>query len=311
MSETTTLALQRDSRALEPTNFSEAFQAARLLHASGMFPTSCKSPEAAFIILTKGRELGLPMVQAATEICVVKGKVQLSAALMQGLILQSGASEYFACRESTATLAVYETQRRGDPTGPKRMSYGIEDAQRAGLVRPGESGTGVWVTHPADMLRARAASKLARMVYPDVLAGCYTPDEIQDFDRRPPPAPAAPREPAVALAEVVETPPPALPPVAEPQPDPVVVREPVEPRRGLLEVMRADLETCATSAQVKAVYKRAEAAIDASDKPAHVKAGLLQRAGRMAGEREDAIMLGKVAEVGRQRTQPGGERGDD
>ena len=56
----------------------------------------------------------------------------------------------------------------------------------------------------------------------------------------------------------------------------VVVRDPPagrspppqqRPRRGLLEVMRADLQTCATSAQVQAVYKRAEAAIDASDKP--------------------------------------------
>lgn len=105
-----------------------------------------------------------------------------------------------------------------------------------------------------------------------------------------------------------------------PAPDPVVVRDPpaepqpaatAEPRRGLLEVMRADLQTCATSAQVQAVYKRAEAAIDASDKPPHVKATLLTKAGRMAGEREDAIMLGKVAEVGRQKTQPGGERGSD
>jgi hypothetical protein len=53
----------------------------------------------------------------------------------------------------------------------------MADAQRAGLVKE-DSG---YRKHPSSMLRARASSNLARMVYPDVLSGCYLPDEIDEI----------------------------------------------------------------------------------------------------------------------------------
>lgn len=189
------LALSRDTHALEPQSFTEAFEVARLLHASKMFPESCANPEAAFVILAKGRELGIPMMQACTEISVVKGKVQLSANLMMGLVMRSGLAEFFACVETTAERAVYATKRKGDPTGEKQYEYTLAQAKAAGIYRVGEKGKSVWEAHTADMLRMRAASKLARMVYPDVLTGCYTPDELEDIpetvDARVEPAPGA------------------------------------------------------------------------------------------------------------------------
>ena len=33
---------------------------------------------------------------------------------------------------------------------------------------------------PKQMLRARAKSELARLEYPDLLAGLYTPEELRD-----------------------------------------------------------------------------------------------------------------------------------
>jgi len=199
-------SVNRDSRALEPCSFGEAFDAARLLHKSNLFPESCRTPESAFAILAKGRELGLPMMQAMTEISMVKGKVQLSASLMAGLILNSGAAEYFSCIETSAERATYKTLRRGDPTGPKVLTYTMEEARAAGLVRKGERGLSAWEAHPADMLRARATSKLARMVYPDILTGCYTPDEMRDFDRSAEAAPPAERPAEVVQAQVVGEP---------------------------------------------------------------------------------------------------------
>lgn len=223
MTQTTALApvsrqlpTTRDPRALEPSSFSEAWRAAELLFNSKMFPDSCRSPEAAFAIMLKGRELGLPMMQTMTEVYVIKGKVVLSASAMVGLCMSRGAAEYFSCIESSAHAATYETQRKGDPTGPKRISFTIDDARAAGLASNDN-----YKKHPADMLRARASSKLARQVYPDVLAGCYTPDEIQDFDRPAPPPerPARAERPAeVVQAQVVAEPaqPAAqLPPAAE------------------------------------------------------------------------------------------------
>src|SRR5579872_6569818 len=95
----------RDTRSIEPTTFEEAFRMSEVLFNSRMFPDSCKNAEQAMVILLKGRELGIPAMQAMTEIYVVKGKVSLSANLMMGLILRSGLAEYFACAESTPQIA--------------------------------------------------------------------------------------------------------------------------------------------------------------------------------------------------------------
>lgn len=204
----TTALATRDTRAIEPRDFGEAFRMAEVLFNSRMFPKSCPSPEAAMVILLKGRELGISTVQAMTEIHVIEGKVSLSASLMGGLVLSCGAADYFSCVESTAESATYATRRKGDPTGEHRLTFTVADAQRAGL-----SGKDNWKRHPADMLRARAASKLARMVYPDVLAGCYTPDEIEDFDRPSTPVTQRVQADAPPPAQAPSLPPvPALPP---------------------------------------------------------------------------------------------------
>ena len=50
-------------------------------------------------------------------------------------------------------------------------------AERAGLVKPNSN----WLKIPTDMLVARAQSRLCRMVYPDLLAGLYTPDELGEI----------------------------------------------------------------------------------------------------------------------------------
>lgn len=57
------------------------------------------------------------------------------------------------------------------------MSFTIEEAKKAGLVRSG----GAWEKHPADMLRARLISKAVRMICPEAVAGVYTPEEMGDI----------------------------------------------------------------------------------------------------------------------------------
>ena len=232
------LAPTRDSHALEPTGFGEALQAAEMLFKSGLIQ-GCNNPAAVLAVVLKGRELGMPMMQSLTEIHLIKGKVSLSAAAMVGLCLSSGAAEYFTCTETSAASATYETQRRGDPTGPKRLTFTMDEARAAGLASNDN-----YRKSPADMLRARAASKLARMVYPDVLAGCYTPDEMDDFDR---PAPAAERPPVQTQARVVETAP----------------RLPAKPAKktATLDDLRASLEKIADAAALRKVADRWDAAV--------------------------------------------------
>ncbi len=160
-----------------PRTLVEAHQLASALYKSGLLPSEIKSAEAAFAILAKGHELGLKPMQSFDLICVIKGKPSLSAAGMRALCLaRPDVCEYFRNVETTATKAAFETKRRGDPQ-PVELTFTIEEAKRAGLVRPDSN----WSKWPERMLEARASSALARLVYPDLVGGVYTPEEIQEF----------------------------------------------------------------------------------------------------------------------------------
>ena len=90
--------------------------------------------------------------------------------------------------ESTHEKATWETKRKG----ARRMmsiTWTMHDALRAGLVtRDGNGFKGVsrsgrpsnWDKYPRAMLRHRAATELARAVYPDVTSGLYAPNELGD-----------------------------------------------------------------------------------------------------------------------------------
>ena len=165
--------------------------------ASALAPDALRNrPQDALMVLMAGRELGFAPMQSLRLITVIKGKITLAADATVALVRKSGECVEWRCTETTATKATYVTKRKGD-TEPTTLTWTIEQAQRAGLV----SGTG-WRSYPEAMLRARCAAALARIVYPDIVAGIYDPDEL-----------------AVPLdSGRVET----LRPVEAPKPEPVV-----------------------------------------------------------------------------------------
>jgi hypothetical protein len=59
------------------------------------------------------------------------------------------------------------------------VSYTLDDAKKAGLVKP----SGGWVKNPKDMCFARAISRLARQIAPDVIGGCYVEGEIRALEQ--------------------------------------------------------------------------------------------------------------------------------
>lgn len=139
---------------------------------SGFLPTSIKTPEQAMVILLKGRELGIPPMQAFSSIAVINGKPAMSAELMLSLIYRNIPGFVVDFVTTTATECVIEAQR---PGGIKtRFSFTMEDAKRANLA-----GKGPWLTYPAAMLRARCITAMARAMAPDALSGVvYTPEEL-------------------------------------------------------------------------------------------------------------------------------------
>lgn len=161
-------------RQLEPRSMREAQALAENMHHSRLFLAGYGTPQAVLSTILAGRELGLQAMASLRAIHIVEGRPTLSADLIRALVIRSGLARYFRCTERTKERATFETQRGDDP--PIALTYTIEEAAAAGLVKD-KSG---WVKSPADMLVARASAKLARLVYPDVVHGIYTPDEVQD-----------------------------------------------------------------------------------------------------------------------------------
>jgi len=94
--------------------------------------------------------------------------------------------------------AYTDTKVAGDFSHPQggtvSVDWDMERAKKAGLGTKDN-----WKHYPRSMLRARVISEGVRTVYPAVLGGMYTPEEVIDFEPDPAPAP----EPE---QKVIETP---------------------------------------------------------------------------------------------------------
>jgi hypothetical protein len=149
------------------------------LHKSQLY-RKFQNADSIMAVVLRGRALGLDMTTALDVFSVIKGKPCMSAMAIVGLVLSSGKCEYFDPIESDSdTEATWECKRNGRP--PKRLTYRIEDAVKAGLTSPSQNGEpSNWVKRPRPMLRKQAAVELARLCFPDVVANVYQPDEMED-----------------------------------------------------------------------------------------------------------------------------------
>jgi RecT family protein len=96
----------------------------------------------------------------------------VAAEVMAALVYRRHGDEALRIVQSDARCCAIEYRRRGW-TEAQTYSFSIEDAHRAGLL----SGN-AWQKYPAAMLRARCISAVARMAFPDVIGGLYTPEEL-------------------------------------------------------------------------------------------------------------------------------------
>ena len=139
---------------------------------SRMLPQGISTVEQAMVIALKGKEIGIPMMQAFSHIHVISGKPTVSAELMLALIFRNcpGAQVHYI--ETSSKACTLEASRPGGK--PSKFSFTIEDAQSAGLLN-----NPTWKKYPSAMLRARAISTMARALFPDAIMGCsYTPEEL-------------------------------------------------------------------------------------------------------------------------------------
>jgi len=82
--------------------------------------------------------------------------------------------EMFRLIESNNESATWRVKRAGQE--PQDFTYTIEDARLAGRVKPGSA----WATNPRRMLEARAKGHAADVVFPDLVGGFATGEDVQD-----------------------------------------------------------------------------------------------------------------------------------
>ena len=188
----------KNKLAIIPRSVTEAMELSKVLASASTIGALTGKPADVLAAILAGQEMGFSPMAAIRAINVIKGKPVLGADAMVAVALSSGIAEYFRRVEESDVTVTYETKRRGSPEA-QRCTWTMEMALRANLSK-GDN----WKNYPRAMLAARAKSELARDVYPDLLLGCYTPEEAESFaDREPRKQSVAPKHADAVDAELV------------------------------------------------------------------------------------------------------------
>ena len=217
------------NRGIAPSSMDDLFRFAKAVAVSGLAPKGIETPEAIFVALEMGLEVGLPMMAALQNIAVINGRPAIWGDAQLAVVRSTGELALFEewyeeggkrlprnpAAFTDATSAVCRVQRHGYE--PAETAFSVADAKRANLW--GKSGP--WTQYPARMLKHRARSFALRDQFGDALRGLRTVEEVQDdpvasarnvtppmFTPAPEPEPAPTPEP-VPVAEIAPEPAPA------------------------------------------------------------------------------------------------------
>lgn len=172
-----------------------------------------------------GLPRGLNQAQTLQNVHVMRGgKLSEHAAQQWGDVERSGLLEDVQVIERSARAVVLDVKRRG--RSPQRISWTMEDAQRAGLAR-----SQTWQQYPARMLEARAKTEAATLIFADVVTGqgssganTYSTEEAAFFSGRP--------EDEAALSAVVGDAPSSAPPPQQNTTEELIEPQPAQPQVG-------------------------------------------------------------------------------
>jgi hypothetical protein len=172
--------------AFEPQTLTELVKFAEWMSDCELLPEHLRNKPKHFVLIAiKGREHGFTLMQSLACINVIKGRAVMNAEGIAAKVLQHPDCLYFSPIETTADVATYETHRRGAPQ-PVRVSFTFDMAKRAGLASNDN-----YRKHTEAMLRARAATALARAVFPDAVLGISEHGEAEEIAGRPVPVGSA------------------------------------------------------------------------------------------------------------------------
>lgn len=150
--------------------YSDMEKMATVIAQSGLF--GVKNPTQALALMLLSQAEGLHPVMAARDYHVIQGRPTLKADTMLARFQAAGGKVDWSEYTDTAVAGTFS-----HPSGGKiKVEWTMEMARKANLA-----GKDLWKQYPRAMLRARVISEGIRTVFPGVLAGMYTPEEVRDM----------------------------------------------------------------------------------------------------------------------------------
>jgi hypothetical protein len=152
-------------------NLDKKKELAQIFMKSGLIPNQLNTPEKVLVCMFKAQELGLPPLEGLSGMAVINGKTTLQGNLILALINRSNKAKKIVVEEHENYCSVIMSRR--DYDFEYTFTFSMDDAKKAGLL-----DKQIWRQYPKTMLKWRAVSGCARVVFSDVIGGLYTPEEI-------------------------------------------------------------------------------------------------------------------------------------
>ena len=155
-------------REITPALWQMISEMAPVMYKSRLFGVS--SVEAATAIMLKGYELGLSITASFELVQVVQGKPGLSPRGAMALLHNSPKIKKIVVTRMTNGGGQYYGHKcymQRDNGFEYEVQFGLNDAQRAGIIKPGSA----WENYPENMCLWRAVGFCADVVAPDITAG--------------------------------------------------------------------------------------------------------------------------------------------
>lgn len=154
-----------------------------------------KTADEALALMLIAQAEGLHPAIAARDYHVIQGRPTLKADAMMARFQAAGGTVKWDAYTPERVVGVFSHPQGGTV----EVEWTLKMAQDAGLTK-----NPTWKQYPRQMLRARTISEGIRTVFPGVVVGCYSPEEVEDFaPREVEPVPISDAKVQTVEAEVV------------------------------------------------------------------------------------------------------------
>jgi hypothetical protein len=153
--------------------YSEMERMATTVAKSGLFGVKDKDQALALMALSQAE--GIHPMTAVRDFHIIQGRASMKSDTMLARFQRAGGKvEWHALSDKKADATFTPPPGHGPAL---RLDWTIERATQAGLTTKD-----IWRGYPRAMLRSRLISEAIRTLFPSIISGAYTPEELQSID---------------------------------------------------------------------------------------------------------------------------------